>query len=92
MQSPDSNTKLTWTSHAVRLVDITPGDTTFNPPLRLIRLNAGGTLGNIEVVAADDPDSASQVFAIDADHPIVDIAVKKVLAAGTTATGLVGGR
>ena len=93
MQSPDKNTKLTWTSHVTKLVDVTPSDSTeYDPPLRLLQLKATGTDGPVTVVAADDPDSAAQPFTLDADHPIENIAIKKVMSTGTTATGIVGGR
>lgn len=88
--SPNAKSALTWTSHAVHLVDLVV-DTAYDPPLRLIRTKVGSTTGNVAIVAAGDPDTAVQIFAIDDDHPIENIAVKKVLSTGTTAADLVGG-
>jgi hypothetical protein len=69
---------------ARRLQAVTPSDTADLP--RYGCLKVGGA-GNVALVAADDADGASQVWAAGAGE-IIPVTVRRVLSTGTTATGL----
>jgi len=65
---------------------ITPGDT-FSPPLRGIK--AAGA-GNLVYVLAGDEDADARTDAIGAGEFIGYLRIRKIIADGTTATGLIG--
>jgi hypothetical protein len=71
---------------ARKLVAIAPSDTTdLTVPARSLYI---GTAGNVEVIAIDD--TAPQIFTAVPAGTILPVTVKRVRAAGTSATGIIG--
>ena len=72
-------------SPARRLLAVTPSDSA--GPARYGCLKVGGA-GTVAMIAADDTDGAPQSWAAQAGE-IIPVVVRRVLATGTTASGLV---
>jgi hypothetical protein len=71
-------------SPARRLAAVTPSDGADLPRYGCLKVGGAGT---VALIAADDPDGASQSWTAVAGE-IVPVIVRRVLATGTTATGL----